>query len=76
MIRQSDYMRQTLIFFCRIRTCKYIFLKNIRKVPLKMSSKGLLSIVDDSESSINIVKSDFIDILNSDNDNSDILFPL
>ena len=41
-----------------------------------MSSKGLLSIVDDSESSINIVKSDFIDILNSDNDNSDILFPL
>lgn len=41
-----------------------------------MSSKRILSVVEDSESSVNIANSDLIDILNSDSDSSDILLPL
>ena len=41
-----------------------------------MSSKRILSVVEDNESSGNIANSDLIDILNSDSDNSDILLPL
>ena len=36
----------------------------------------MLSVVEDSESSANIVNSDLIDILNTDSDSSDILLPL
>ena len=41
-----------------------------------MSSKRMLSVVEDSESSANIANSDLIDILNSDSDSSDILLLL
>lgn len=65
-------------FLGRIRMCKYIFLKNIRKVPLKVSLKEILSIVDDSENSANIVKviSQIFYKINNDSDNNDILLPL
>ena len=70
-------MRQTITnFLGRIRTCRYILLKNIRKVLLKVSSKRTLSVVEDNESSAIIANSDLIDILNSDSDSSDILLPL
>ena len=74
---RSGYTRRTVTnFLGRIRTCRYILLKNIRKVPIKMSSKRMLSVVEDSESSANIANSDLIDILNSDSLSSDILLPL
>ena len=59
-------------FSCPHSEVQYIFLKNIRKVPLKITSKRMLSVVEDIESSANIAKSDLIDILNSDSDSSDI----
>ena len=46
MVCRSGYTRQTVTnFLGRIRTCRYILLKNIRKIPLKMSSKWILSVV-------------------------------
>lgn len=41
-----------------------------------MSSKRLLTVVEDIENSANIAKSDLIDILNSDSDSSDISLPV
>ncbi|CAL7935933.1 unnamed protein product [Xylocopa violacea] len=54
----------------------YIFSTNIKKLPLKMSSKRILSVDEDSESSVNMANSDSMDILNSDSDSSDVSLPV
>ena len=58
-----------------IRIYRYIFLKDIKKIALKMS-KRILNIVDDNESFANIARSDFTNILNGNIESSDILVPL
>ncbi|CAL7947469.1 unnamed protein product [Xylocopa violacea] len=63
----------------RVVTQSYVqiyFLERFRKLPLKVCSERILSVDEDSESSANVANSDLIGILNSDNDNSDILLPV
>ncbi|OAD61679.1 hypothetical protein WN48_08005 [Eufriesea mexicana] len=74
IVRPSDYTQRTVSnFLGRIRTCRYIVLKNIRKYALKNVFKNNVSVGEDIEDSANTASSNLIEILNIDTDSSDIL---